>query len=163
MSAEAMADALADELVCASHVVEGELILGVGVDIESPLAVMRSHAVGGRRWLARLFTPDEASEADDALRTSSRFVAKEAVAKSLRTGFRLGIAGRHIEVLMEPHVMLHGPAAQHAEQLGVKRCLVLSAQAHGGVCAVALAIADARRNFEPDDHPLEEDDECQPR
>src|SRR5262245_20143096 len=81
MPAEAPADALADRLMCAAQVVERELVLGVGIDIESPLAVMRSHGVGGQRWLARLFTPAEASEVDDVLRTSSRFVAKEAVAK----------------------------------------------------------------------------------
>ena len=100
--------------------------------------------MGGRRRRERLFTPRELAHIGDNIgRQASRFAAKEAVAKALGTGFREGLAARHIEILSTddgaPTVTLHGPALSHAQSRHVDQCFV--SWAHTKTHVVALAIA----------------------
>ena len=69
-------------------------VCGIGVDCEMIDAVARAHAAGGIRRFRRLFTQSEQDKiGEDIARQAGRFVAKEAVAKSLGLGFREGLAG----------------------------------------------------------------------
>ena len=121
--------------------------IGVGIDCELISKVERANRVGGKRRLDRLFTRSEQIEIqDDVTRQAGRFAAKEAVAKALGTGFRNGLAGRHIEILAnaagQPFVVLSGPAAIQATQTKVARCLVSWTYNGDTVTAVALAVGE---------------------
>ena len=119
-----------------------ESAVGVGVDIVDIVEFQHNVRLGGDRWLGRLFTAEEllfcAGRADQL---ASRFAAKEAVAKVLKTGFR-GVGGRDIEILTapegQPHVVLHGEAASVADAMGLESILVSISRE--GACAAAVAV-----------------------
>ena len=96
----------------------------------------------------RLFTASEQVDITDSIeRQAARHAAKEAVAKSLGTGFRNGLAGRHIEIVTDrggaPSVVLHGPAADLARASRVSRIAVSWARCGGFVLAAAVSYAHA--------------------
>lgn len=94
------------------------MILGIGVDLCDARRIKASHDRFGARFLDRMYTPDEQTQALAAARPdlslAKRFAAKEAVAKALGTGVR-GFFFTDIEVvsgqLGKPHVVLHAGAA----------------------------------------------------
>lgn len=119
-------------------------IRGVGIDLEEIGAVERANAMGGQRRRERLFTARELAHIGDNIgRQASLFAAKEAVAKSLGTGFREGLAARHIEILSTndgtPTVTLHGPALRHADSRQVEQCFVSWSRTRTHVVAMAIA------------------------
>ena len=132
-----------------SHVLNpigSQLLTGIGVDFEDIASVERAARVGGSRRLDRLFTASEQVDIADSIeRQAGRHAAKEAVAKSLGTGFRNGLAGRHIEIVTDsggaPSVVLHGPAAVLARRSRVSRTAVSWARSGGFVLAAAVSYA----------------------
>lgn len=96
--------------------------LAVGVDLVEVDRVAAALARFGERFLARVFTPTErALLGRDPVRLAGRFAAKEAAAKALGTG--IGRVGwRDLECLRDaagqPRMVLHGPAARLARDLG---------------------------------------------
>lgn len=121
-------------------------IIGIGVDMVDIERFRLSYERFGERLLARLFT---SAEIECCLRRNDfmpclavRFAAKEAVAKSLGTGFR-GFGPRDVEVRKNgqgaPRVVLHGKARELAGHLGITA--VYLSLSHEGDRAVAFAIA----------------------
>lgn len=100
----------------------------------------------GDRILHRLFTAGELSWASAPRtrpqRLAARFAAKEAVMKSLGVGWVAG-GWQAIEIRTDPRgkpiVLLSGPAAKAAKDLGVAEVLV--SLTHTAHLAVASAIA----------------------
>lgn len=95
----------------------------VGVDLLERARLLRTHARFGERFLRRVFTPTELTEAGWRVeRLMGRFAAKEACAKALGTGM-VSVAWREIEVLRlpggKPALRLHGRAAARATALGL--------------------------------------------
>jgi holo-[acyl-carrier protein] synthase len=110
------------------------------VEIERFGGVVAHH---GQRFLQRVFTPQELADAGESMASlAARFAAKEAAAKALGSG--IGAVGwREIEVQRgeqrQPLLLLHGAAAQLAQELGLKEwSLSLS---HTQAYAIALVVA----------------------
>jgi len=125
------------------------MIAGIGID---RISVARIRAVldrHGNRFIRRVYTEAEYSQAMSKNQTDHRlamlFAAKEAVAKALGTGFRQGVAPMHIETIHrssgKPEVILHAGAERAANRSGV-RMVHVSLTDDGGV-AMAFAVAEA--------------------
>jgi holo-[acyl-carrier protein] synthase len=82
------------------------MILGIGSDLCDITRIERSLARFGDRFTHRIYTPGERARSDRrAARAASyarRFAAKEACAKALGTGLRLGVFWRDMEVVNMP-------------------------------------------------------------
>ncbi|MCC6306663.1 MAG: holo-ACP synthase [Rhodobacteraceae bacterium] len=96
------------------------MILGIGTDLANIERIGRTHARFGDRFLARVFTEAEQRTAARRPRAfaatlAKRWAAKEACAKALGTGLRMGIAWRDMGVVNlpsgQPRMMLTGWAA----------------------------------------------------
>ncbi len=105
------------------------MIVGTGVDIVEVPRVAAAMERFGRRFLERIFTPEEMRYCDSKRnrveRYAARFAAKEAALKALGTGWKRGIAWREVEVGRAPggRPTLHfsGKAGEFAAGLGMKR------------------------------------------
>ena len=124
-------------------------IFGVGTDRIAIKRVERSLERFGDHFIQRVYTDIEHQQAIDKGNTARRlamlFAAKEAVSKSLGTGFRNGIMLRDIEAIHrdsgKPEVVLHGGAAAFATAAGIST-VHLSLTDDDGV-AMAFAIAES--------------------
>ena len=95
----------------------------VGVDMIEIGRVARVLQRHPRRFLERVFTPEEVAFCRGRVpELAARFAAKEAMMKALGTGAR-SVAWRDIEVLPDrrgkPLVYLYGGAAERAEAIGL--------------------------------------------
>lgn len=118
-------------------------MLTTGVDfieIDRIAGVLRRY---GDRFLRRIFTPGEIAYCRGrAPNLAARFAAKEAVMKSLGTGFR-GVGWRDVEVVRAPSgapsARLHGRARRRAERLGVTEIAISLSHSRGFAMVVAVA------------------------
>lgn len=101
-------------------------MLRTGVDMIEIGRLEEAVTRHGDRFLERVFTQAELAGCRGRLESLAvRFAAKEATAKALGTGIgRLGIRWIDIEIRTDsnsgaPELVLHGPAAQAARDLGV--------------------------------------------
>lgn len=125
------------------------MIVHIGVDSVDIGRIAGLLQRSGPRFLARVFTADEASYCQQRSRPAAslavRFAAKEAVMKCLGTGWAEGIGFRDIEVRRRPSgavaVELHGAARARAEALGIRR--VHLSLSHTDTVATAFAVAEA--------------------
>lgn len=97
----------------------------------------------GDRFLRRVFTPGEIAYCRRrAPNLAARFAAKEAVMKSLGTGFR-GVGWRDVEVVRAPSgapsPRLHGRALRRAERLGITEIAISLSHSRGYAMVVAIA------------------------
>lgn len=121
-------------------------ILGLGVDLAD---IARVEGVLGRypRFSERVFTPHEQEYAErfdrPARRYAARFAGKEAVMKSLGTGWRR-IRWRDVEITGggRPRVNLFGTAKRRAEMLGVTEVLVTITHTDDTALVMAIATGD---------------------
>ncbi len=114
------------------------------VEIERLEQAIRRH---GRRFLERIYTPQELAEVGHSLASlAGRFAAKEAVAKALGTGIGL-VAWQEIEVLHGPQrapaLHLHGAAACKAEELGLSTWSISLSHTREYAVAVAVGAEDS--------------------
>lgn len=117
----------------------------VGIDLIDVEEVRTSIAVFGRRYLERVYTPDELRDCrEDAERLAGRFAAKEATIKALRVADEpvpwcsIGVRSVHGGA---PALDLSGSAARVAKQRGVRRVSVSITHERGLAAAVVLAEA----------------------
>lgn len=116
--------------------------LASGVDIIEIERVGSAIQRHGERFLRRIFTPAELTEARDSPASlAARFAAKEAAAKALGTG--IGVVSWHeIEVLSsagQPNIHLHGAARSLAQTSGLQVWSV--SLSHSMTHAVAMVVA----------------------
>jgi holo-[acyl-carrier protein] synthase len=82
------------------------MIVGTGIDIAEVDRIANSIERFGRRFVERVFTPDEIryceSKANRAERYAGRFAAKEAAMKAIGTGWNRGVTWQDVEVLRAP-------------------------------------------------------------
>jgi holo-[acyl-carrier protein] synthase len=105
------------------------MIVGTGIDIAEVDRIAASIQRFGRRFLERVFTPDEIryceSKANKTERYAGRFAAKEAAMKAIGTGWNRGVAWQDVEVKRvpgeRPTVIFHRQAAEFFQQLGAVR------------------------------------------
>jgi holo-[acyl-carrier protein] synthase len=121
-------------------------ILGLGVDladIERVGRLLEKYP----RFAERCFTEHERAYAfrfsRPERRLAARFAGKEAVMKSLGTGWRR-IRWRDIEITGggKPTVRMTGTAARRAESLGVKEVLVTITHTDRSALVMAVAVGD---------------------
>ncbi len=124
-------------------------IVAIGLDLVAVPRIADLLGRHGGRFLARVFTPDEAAYAlrqaarNDHL--AARFAAKEAVLKALGTGWSGGIAWTDVEVVRGPSgvpaVRLTGQAAAVASRHGITEWRLSLTHTGGFAAAIALAIS----------------------
>jgi holo-[acyl-carrier protein] synthase len=105
------------------------MIVGTGIDIAEVDRIASSIERFGRRFVERIFTPDEIryceSKANKAERYAGRFAAKEAGMKAIGTGWKRGVTWQDVEVQRapggRPTVVFHNKAAEFFQKLGAVR------------------------------------------
>jgi holo-[acyl-carrier protein] synthase len=121
-------------------------LLRTGVDFIEVARIDRAILRHGERFFGRFFTAQELIDAGGRTPAlAARFAAKEAVAKMLGTG--IGDVGwRDIEILKKaggaPTLVLHGPAQELSERLGI--CDWSVSLSHTHEHAIAFVVANAR-------------------
>jgi holo-[acyl-carrier protein] synthase len=113
----------------------------LGIDIVKVERIAAAIERFGQRFADRVLTQREQRYVRQRPETfAGRWAAKESVSKVLGLGVR-GVGWRDIEVERlptgQPHIVLHGRAAQRAEQLGMGRIAV--SISHEAEFAVAVA------------------------
>jgi holo-[acyl-carrier protein] synthase len=118
------------------------VILGLGADICDIRRIEAAIARHGERFLQRVFTPVERAKAErraERLRAATyakRFAAKEAAAKALGTGFRMGVFFSDLGVVNlpsgQPSLAMTGGAAVRLAAI----------TPHGMMAMVALTMTD---------------------
>jgi holo-[acyl-carrier protein] synthase len=125
------------------------MIVGLGTDIIEVARIARAYDRFGERFLLKVYTPEEIQYCLRAThrgrvveRLAGRFAAKEAVMKSLGRGPGK-VPWRSVAILPQrsgpPKVVLNGPAARRAAELGANQVLV--SISHQAQWATATAIA----------------------
>lgn len=125
--------------------------MAIGIDIIVISRVAKVLAKHPRRFLDRVFTPEEVAFCRGRVpELAARFAAKEAVMKALGTGAR-GLAWREIEVLPnrrgKPLVYLHGLAQKRGDTIGLRGIDI--SLTHEGDLAIACVVGMA------DDAPID--------
>lgn len=118
-------------------------MIGIGVDIVNVARVERVFNKFGERFAQKVLAPSESQErAIDGRFLAKRFAAKEAIAKALGTGFRLGITMPSICIekspLNQPQVVLSGAAKARLESIGGEEVLLSISDEVDSVVAFAV-------------------------
>lgn len=128
---------------------EGDLVIGVGIDLTDPGRLGRAIARHGERFERRIFTDREreqcAERGDRIQALAARFAAKEACLKALGTGMTAGLGLRQVEVVRgaggRPRIELHGAAWAFAQAAGV-RAMHVSLTHERGMAAAVVVLED---------------------
>ncbi len=122
-------------------------IIGHGIDIVEVKRVKRMIRRFGKRFLDKIFTPEEQhycnSKANPVLHFASRFAAKEACLKALQTGFSKGMYFKNIAVETKssgaPVLKLTGAVLKRAKKMGANHFFVsLSDETSFAIASVIL-------------------------
>jgi holo-[acyl-carrier protein] synthase len=122
------------------------MIVGTGIDIAEAERIAASIERFGRRFVERIFTPDEIryceSKANKTERYAARFAAKEAGMKAIGTGWSQGVRWQDIEVRRlpggRPTVVFHGRAGEFFTRLGAERAHLSLTHTKGMAMAVVI-------------------------
>lgn len=125
------------------------MIRGLGTDIVEIVRVGEMLDRHGERFLERVFTEEEVAYCQQRKaylqHFAGRWAAKEAVMKSLGTGWSRGVGFREIEVCSlssgQPSVTLHGDARETADRVGVSDVLITISHCRAYATATAVALA----------------------
>lgn len=119
------------------------MILKTGVDIVETGRFKELHPPIFTRFLERVFTPQEISEAGQSIEyLAGRFAAKEAVVKALGTGIGV-VSWQDVEILRgkegEPVLTLRGKAKEVAEAEGLTLWSLSISHTHEHAVAMVVA------------------------
>ena len=114
-----------------ANATRGDIVIGIGIDIEEVARVDDLVTRYGDRFIGRIFTDGEAGYCRrrrvPAQHLAARFSAKEAAMKALGTGRAHGVLWRDVEVVRHggpPQLALHGGARRRFEALGATGALL---------------------------------------
>jgi len=121
------------------------MILGIGVDIIEVERIEQSISRFGESFLQRIFTSGEihycTGKSNAAQHFAARFAAKEAVSKSLATGWRGAFSWKDIEVtndpMGQPRIVLHRKLKETLPAVSIRVSL-----SHSDHHVVAMAIME---------------------
>lgn len=118
-----------------------------GCDLADVADVVAGIAAHGERYLSRVFTVRERTDArDDPERLAARFAGKEAVIKLLRPTGGQAVPLHDIAIVLDGHgapvVELTGAALTLAEAQGITVVAVSLSHERGLALATAVALAD---------------------
>jgi holo-[acyl-carrier protein] synthase len=124
-------------------------VIGIGTDIIECVRIAKMIEKHGEIFLNRVYTRNEISYC--SCRKSSnqhyagRWAAKEAVLKTLGTGWAHGIQWTDVEVVNEiggrPRIELAGQARIISQQLGIREILISISHCRSYAIAYATAVA----------------------
>ncbi|MGQ0633642.1 MAG: holo-ACP synthase [Planctomycetaceae bacterium] len=126
----------------------GLTVLAVGTDIVEVLRIGQMIERHGELFLQRVYTEDEIRYCQRRRQYTQHFAgrwaAKEAVMKTLGTGFSRGVGWRDIEVCSHksgrPSILLRGGAREIARQIGIGDVLISISHCHAYATATAVAV-----------------------
>lgn len=121
-------------------------ILGLGSDIVEIARIEGAISRSGDRLAKRILSPSEweqyQAHHQPARFLAKRFAVKEAAAKAMGTGIRLGLAFNQFEVsndpLGKPLLLFHGRAKIMAEEMGIQAVHVTLADERHYACATVI-------------------------
>lgn len=124
------------------------MIVGLGTDIVEIVRIGQMIERHGEMFLNRIYTEEEIRYCQRKRQSyehfAGRWAGKEAVMKTLGTGFIRGIGWRDIEILSarsgKPSVTIRGGAQEHAEQLGIEEILITISHCRSYATATAIGI-----------------------
>ena len=125
------------------------MILGIGTDIVKISRINKIHTKHGDTFAKKILHPTEYKEFGLSKKPShflaKRFAAKEAVMKTLGTGWTRGVGWQDIEVQSaksgQPSIAIHGGARDHANQLGIDEILITISHCRAYATATAIAVS----------------------
>ena len=129
-------------------------ILGTGIDIVECLRIAQMIERHGELFITRVYTDHEieycSARKAATQHYAGRWAAKEAVMKTLGTGFTRGVGWQDIEVANrrsgEPKIVLSGGAKELAAQRGIDEILTTISHCRAYATATAIALqTHARR------------------
>jgi holo-[acyl-carrier protein] synthase len=131
-------------------------IFGIGTDITECLRIAKMIERYGELFINRVYTPEEIHYCQNCKQTTQHFTgrwaAKEAILKSLGTGWQRGITWRDIEVRNKPGgqpvVGVRGGVKEIVERLGVSDILVSISHCHTHAMATAIAMVEKKEPIE---------------
>lgn len=124
------------------------MIVGLGTDIIEIVRIGQMIERHGELFLQRVFTGAEIrycqKRKEFYQHFAGRWAAKEAVMKSLGTGFTRGVGWQAIEICVHksgrPTIELHAGAADYAEHLGIDEILITISHCRAYATATAIAV-----------------------
>jgi len=124
------------------------MIIGLGTDIIEVVRIGQMIERHGEHFLQRVYTDAEITYCQKAKECfqhyAGRWAAKEAIMKTLGTGFTKGVGWTDIEVLNRksgrPVVELSGGAARVASNLGIDEILITISHCRAYATATAVAL-----------------------
>lgn len=129
------------------------MIFGLGTDIVEIVRIGEMIERHGELFLQRVYTEDEIKYCQrhkEALQHyAGRWAAKEAVMKTLGTGFTKGVGWKDIQVCNtksgRPIIELSGGAAQVAKNVGIDNVLITISHCRAYATATAIAMQHSPR------------------
>ncbi|MEZ6065744.1 MAG: holo-ACP synthase [Planctomycetaceae bacterium] len=129
------------------------VVLGIGTDIIEVVRIGEMIERHGEVFLQRVYTEREiryCQRRKAAMQHyAGRWAAKEAVMKTLGTGFSKGVGFRDIEVTSlksgRPILELHGGAAEVAKKLGIDEVLITISHCRAYATATAIAMQHSHK------------------
>lgn len=126
------------------------MIVGLGTDIIEIVRIGRMVERHGEVFLNRVFTEGEIRYCQRRKECyqhyAGRWAAKEAVMKTLGTGWVKGVRWRDIEVEVEksgkPNIRMHGGAKEYAESLEIDDILITISHCRAYATATAIAVRE---------------------
>lgn len=133
-------------------------IVGLGTDIVEIVRIGQMIQRHGERFLTRVYTSDEIQYCQRRKQAfqhfAGRWAAKEAVLKTLGTGFVKGIGFVDVEIRSQrsgaPVIVMHGGARDFAESLGIDEVLITMSHCRAYATATAIAVRHVNRGVGSD-------------
>ena len=124
------------------------VIVGLGTDIIEIVRIGRMVERHGEVFLNRVFTEEEVRYCQKRKECyqhfAGRWAAKEAVMKTLGTGWIRGVGWRDIEVLSQksgrPTINIQGGAKEFSDKLGIDDILITISHCRAYATATAIAM-----------------------
>lgn len=124
------------------------MIVGLGTDIIEIVRIGQMIERHGEVFLNRIYTDDEIRYCQRRKEMyqhfAGRWAAKEAVMKTLGTGFVKGIGWKDIEVSSlksgQPTIVMHGSAGDFAKKIGIASFLITISHCRTYATATAVAL-----------------------
>jgi holo-[acyl-carrier protein] synthase len=124
-------------------------IIGIGTDIVEIVRIGRMVERHGELFLQRVYTEGEIRYCQRRKECyphfAGRWAAKEAVMKTLGTGWTRGVGWQDIEVQSaksgQPSIVVHGGARDFANQLGIDEILITISHCRAYATATAIAVS----------------------
>src|SRR5271154_2074598 len=124
------------------------MIVGLGTDIVEIVRIGQMIERHGEHFLQRVYTEDEIRycqrRRESYQHFAGRWAAKEAVMKTLGTGWTRGVGWLDIEVATkrsgQPLINIHGSAREIADHLGIGDVLISISHCRAYAMATAIAL-----------------------